>query len=49
MQLRTEVGEWQPVRTEEKAPIVGREEMESSVLKGREGEDFRNEFSSVRR
>lgn len=48
MQQRTEVGEWQYLRAE-KTPVVGREEMESSVLKAGEGEDSRNEFSLERK
>ena len=49
MHQRTEVGKWKPIRAVEKAPIVGREETESSVLKVKEGEDSKNEFSLVRK
>lgn len=48
MQQRTEAGKWQYLKTE-KTPVVGREEMESSLLKAKGGEDSRNEFSLVRK
>ena len=48
MQQRTEAGEWQYLKTE-KTPVVGQEEMESSLLKAKGGEDSRNEFSLVRK
>lgn len=40
--------EWRYLRAE-KTPVIGREEMESSVLKAEEGEDSRNEFSLERK
>ena len=48
MQQRTEAGEWQYLKTE-KTPVVGKEEMESSLLKAKGGENSRNEFSLVRK
>lgn len=48
MWRRTVVGEWQHIRAGKETSVVDREEMESSVLKVKEG-DFRNGYSLVRK